>query len=178
MYVCVYIYIHNIEVHTWLDDSQTVVTAAVATVPRWYMHVHIYIYIYICIHILSSSRKPSRRFLWFPSSTSSNAFAMVPSLVFWWFPSWQETFSYGFRRWFLFMVSVVAGKHCFMVSVAGSLVDSAAAGGSVFCVFRTGFRRWFFDGFRRGKVVLWFPSLIVLWFTAATGPRLSLRGKP
>ena len=80
----------------------------------------------------------------------------------------QDAF-YGFRRGskrfcmvsvigFL-MVSVVAEKRCFMVSVAGLLVDSAAAGGSiilecierflVLCVFRTGFRRWF---------VLWFPS--------------------
>ena len=69
---------------------------------------------------------------------------------------------YGFRRWFFVsMLSVVAGKRCFMVSVAGFLVDSAAAGGStilecierflVFCVFKTGFRRWLFDGFRRGR---------------------------
>ena len=55
----------------------------------------------------------------------------------------------GFHRWFLMvsvvagniccfmvsvvgfaMVSVVAGKHLFMVFVAGSLMDSAAAGGS------------------------------------------------
>ena len=79
------------------------------------------------------------------------------------------------------MVSVVAGKCLFMVSVAGFVVDSAAAGGStilecierflVCCVFlglvsvagfcygflrgrKTlfyGFRRWLFYGFRRGK---------------------------
>ena len=60
-----------------------------------------------------------------------------------------QRFVYGFRRWFFdgfrrrrkrcfmvsvvdffLMVSVVAGKHCCMVSVAGLLVDSAAAGGS------------------------------------------------
>ena len=63
---------------------------------------------------------------------------------------------------FFYMVSVTF----FMVSVGGLLVDSAAAGGSiilehierflVFCVFRIGFRRWFFmvsvtffHGFRR-----------------------------
>ena len=78
-----------------------------------------------------------------------------------------------------------------MVSVAGFVVDSAAAGGSIIlacierfllcCVFRTGFhrwivwfpswqenvvydfRRWLFNGFRLGKnVCLWFPSLFVL----------------
>ena len=48
-----------------------------------------------------------------------------------------------------------------MVSVAGFVVDSAAAGGSrilehierflVFRVFRIGFRRWFFNGFRNGR---------------------------
>ena len=63
---------------------------------------------------------------------------------------------YGFGYVFV-MVSVT----CFMVSVAGFLVDSAAAGGSntlerlkrflVCCVFRTCFRRWLFNGFRRGK---------------------------
>ena len=100
---------------------------------------------------------------------------------------------YGFRR---------GRKTIFMVSVAGILVDAAAAGGSkildrierflVFCVFRTGFHRWFVYGFRRGRktlfygfrhaflmvsvvarnVFVWFPSLVFLWFPAATGPRL------
>ena len=66
---------------------------------------------------------------------------------------------------FLFMVSVVAGKlFLFMVSVPGFLVDSAAAGESIIlecierflvvvCVFRTGFRRCFFFFFLK-----WFPS--------------------
>ena len=128
-----------------------------------------------------------------------------PSLVCLWFPSSQET---------LFMVSVVGfygfrrGRKTFlfMVSVAGFLVDPAAAGGStisecierfLFCVFLglvsvAGFL-WFpswqenvcfmvsvvglLYGLRRGKecFVLWFPSLLFLWFPAATGPRLSLR---
>ena len=46
-----------------------------------------------------------------------------------------------------------------MISVAGLLVDSAAGGGYTilecierflvfFCVFRAGFRRWLFNGFR------------------------------
>ena len=63
------------------------------------------------------------------------------------------------------MVSVVAGKRLIMVSVAGFLVDSAAARGFqisehferflVCCVFRTCFRRWLFNGFHYAFV--WFP---------------------
>ena len=37
---------------------------------------------------------------------------------------------YGFHRWF-FLVSVVPGKRVFMVSVAGFVLDSAAAGGFI-----------------------------------------------
>ena len=114
-----------------------------------------------------------------------------------WFPSWQGTF---------FMVSVAGflyvfcrgRKTLFMVSVAGCLMDSAAARGSkiserierflVSCVVRTGFRRWCVYGFRRW-LFLWLPSwqgrfvngfrrCFCSWFSAATGPRLSLRWKP
>ena len=105
-----------------------------------------------------------------------------------------QRFSYGFRRWsfmvsaipgncfswfpssiFFFMVSVVAGKHFFMVSVAGFLVDSAAAGGSnilecierflvFFSVFRTGFRRCFlFYSFRRGRKTIFIVSVVGLF---------------
>ena len=73
------------------------------------------------------------------------------------------------------VISVVAGKRLFMVSVAGLLVDSAAAGGSnisecierflVVCVFRTGFRRWFLSWFPLRLFMvsvtcfyIWFPS--------------------
>ena len=68
-------------------------------------------------------------------------------------------FRTGFRRCFLFMVSVVAGKH-----------------------FLYGFRRWFVYDFRRGKehicLLDGFRRWFVLWFPAATGSRLSLRWKP
>ena len=82
------------------------------------------------------------------------------------------------------MVSVVAGNRCFMVSVAGFLVDSAAARGSIFLerierllafrVFRTGFRRWFVYGFRRGRkaflfVVYGFRRFSFLWFPSWQG---------
>ena len=70
----------------------------------------------------------------------------------------------GFRR---------GRKTLFMVSVAGFWVDSAAAGGSTilecierllvfFCVFRTGFRRWFFHVFRRGRKT--FVYVFRRWF--------------
>ena len=57
----------------------------------------------------------------------------LPSLFFvssicLWFPSWQGTSFIGFRRWFLFMASVVAGKR-----------------------FVYGFRRWTFGGFCRRR---------------------------
>ena len=109
-----------------------------------------------------------------------NSFCLwFPSLVVLWFASSQKTFccSYLFMvsivGTFLFMVSVVAGKHVFMVSVAGLLVDSAAAGGStifecierflVCCVFGTGFRRWFLYGFRRGRKTLFMVSVVGLF---------------
>ena len=55
----------------------------------------------------------------------------------------------------VFMVSVVAGKRFLMVSVVSCFTVSAVA----------------------GNVLLCFPSLVVKWFPAATGPRLRLRWK-
>ena len=146
--------------------------------------------------------------LWFPSSTSSNACL--------WFPLFLFVLAFRRRRKHCFMVSVfgcylisvVAGKHvfCLMISVAGFVVDSAAAGESkmlecierflVFVVFLGlvsvavffGFPSWqenvclwfpslVFNGFRRGKERLFMVSVVLLWFPAATGPRLSLRWK-
>ena len=72
----------------------------------------------------------------------------------------HPTLLYGFRRR-LFYGFRRRRKRLLMVSVAGLFVDSSAAGGSkilecierflCFCVFRTGFRRWFLYGFRRGR---------------------------
>ena len=68
------------------------------------------------------------------------------------------------------MVSVVTGKRFVMVAVAGCSMDSAVAGGFnilepiewflVLGVFRIGFRRWLFDGFRRGKKRLFMVSVV------------------
>ena len=78
------------------------------------------------------------------------------------------------------MVSVVAGKHCFMVSVAGFSMNSAVAGGFkilesiewflVLGVFKTGFLFWgflrlvsvagCFYGFRRGRKTLFMVSVV------------------
>ena len=98
-----------------------------------------------------------------------------------------------------FMVSIIVFVNGFryvfvMVSVAGFLVDSAAAGGSnilerierflvYFCVFKIGFRRWFLlmvsatfcfmvsvtisYGFR--YVCLLFPSLDFWWILPPQG---------
>ena len=88
------------------------------------MYTYIYIYIYIC-----SSRKPSGRFF--------HGFRRRhhPTCFY----GFRRCFSfYGFRRrrkrfcmvsvGISFMVSVVAGKQLFMVSVAGFSMDSAVAG--------------------------------------------------
>ena len=82
--------------------------------------IHINTCVYIYIYTLSASRKPSGRFLWFPSSTSSNVFYGFRRRH-------HPTFLYGFRRWFP-MVSVVAGNVLFMVSVVGFLMVSVVAG--------------------------------------------------
>ena len=81
-----------------------------------YIHVYIYIYIYTYVYIYiyiererytyipsASWKPPGHYFVWFPSSTSSNAFLWFPSLA---------CLLYGFhpRR-----------KRCCMVSVVGFL---------------------------------------------------------
>ena len=71
--------------------------------------IYIYVYIYIYTHTLSSSRKPSGRFLmdsvvdiiqrlFMVSVVAGNVLLWFPSLVCLWFPSWQENVVYGFRR--------------------------------------------------------------------------------
>ena len=107
------------------------------------------------MYILSSSWKPSGRFVYVSFVDDiQHLLSGFRRYLFLWFPSWQENVCLWFPS-FCFMVSVVAGKRFLMVSVAGFLVDSAAAEGSnilecmkrffVFCcVFRTGFRRLFF----------------------------------
>ena len=165
-----------------------------------------YIYIYICTYTVSSTFS-----LWFPSSTSFNVFVWFPSSVFClWFPSWQEAFVYGFRR-FCCCYGFRRGRKMLFYGFRRWIVGGFCRRRRIhnfrkyraipfLLVFRTGFRRylfygfrrgretfvygfrrWFiFHGFRRGKERFFIVSVVVffLWFPAATGPRLSLRWKP
>ena len=105
--------------------------------------------------------------LWFPSSTSFN-FSFVNGFRRCFLGRFRRrrkrVLFYGFRRWFFH--GFRRGRKTFlMVSVAGLLVDSAAARGSmilecierflVFGVLRTGFRRWFYG---QENMFFWFPS--------------------
>ena len=128
-----------------------------------YIYAYIYIYIYIYIFTLSSSRKPSERFLWFPSSTSSNVLYGFRRWFFHGFRRRRKRFLNGFRRWFC-MVSVVAGKPFF-----------------------NGFRRWICGGFCRRRRIQdlrmyraiprllcfqdWFPSLVFVMVSVVAGKR-------
>ena len=98
------------------------------------IYIYIYTYTYICIYIHTCLVRHGNRqdVLFFVFRRRHHpTFVMVSVVGCLWFPSSQETFlCYGFRRWFLFMVSVVAGKRLLMVSVAGFSMDSAVAGGS------------------------------------------------
>ena len=127
IYICMYIYTY---IYVYIYIYIYVYACMCIYILYIYIYISLYIYIYIYICILSSSRKPSGRFLlWFPSSTSSN--------VFLWYPSFLVFLLY-FR-----MVSVVAGKLFFLWFL--SLVF-------FFFFFFNGFRRGrktFFYGFRR-----------------------------
>ena len=93
-----------------------------------YIYIYIYMHIHTYIHTLSSSRKSSGRLF----------MVSVVDIIQRLFDGFRRWFSYGFRR---------RRKRYFMISVAGFLVDSAAAGGSMIlecierflvfvCVFR------------------------------------------
>ena len=124
------------------------------------VYIHIYIYI-VCIHIyiyIYLVRHGNRQDAFFYCFRRRHH----PTFLLW-FPSF---FFYGFGRrrkrfllWFpslLFFIGFRRGRITFLFNGFRRwiLVDSAAAGGStilecierflvVFCVFRTGFRRWF-----------------------------------
>ena len=139
------------------------------------IYIYMYIYIYIYIYIISSSRKPSGHLF---------MVSVVDIIQRFCFYGFRRRLFNGFRR----------GRKTFfffMVSIAGLLVDSAAAGGSIILecierflvflfVFRTGFHRGFLmvSVVARNLFVYGFRRWFLLWFPAATGPRLSLRWKP
>ena len=188
LYMYIYICIRpSIDLHACIE---THITSRHAT--RWrctWIHIYIYIYIhihtymcicrYVCIHIyiciLSSSRKPSVHCLMVSVVDDIQCFLFMVSVVgiLLWFPSSQETFSYGFRlcfcsngfrrgrktllygfrRWFF-------GGFCRRRRIHNFRAYRAIPR-FCFCAFRTGFRRWLIDGFR--YVLLWLP-LCFLWF--------------
>ena len=82
-----------------------------------YIYIYIYnVYIYIYIYIISASWKPPGRFVIVSVVDIIQLVVMVSVVGFClWFPLRQETFVYGFRRWF-FIASVVAGNLFDMVS--------------------------------------------------------------
>ena len=118
--------------------------------------------------------------LWFPplvfvivSVVVGNVCLWFPSLVWLWFPSWQETFVCGFRRWFLGGFCRRRRIHNFrMYRAIPRVVCFQDWCPSLVCVY----------GFRRGRktlcmvsvnglfmvssvarnVVVWFPSLVVV----------------
>ena len=92
------------------------------------MHVRIYICIYIYIYILSSSRKPSGRFL------MVSVVDIIQRVL--WFPS---IFVYGFRR--------RRKRFCLMVSVVGFCYGFRRGRKT----FNYGLRRRIFDGFCRRR---------------------------
>ena len=75
------------------------------------IHTHIYMYVYIYIYKLGSSRKPSGRFLMVSVVDIIQRLLMVSVVGFLMVSVVAGNVFYGFRRWFLFMVSVLAGKH-------------------------------------------------------------------
>ena len=105
VYICIYIYTYDM--------------------------IYVYVCVYICIYIylVRHGNRQEVFFVWFPSSTSSNLVLWFPSLVCLWFPSWQGTFLYGFRRWFL-MVSAVAAKHFLWLTFLPQQARAEARSGS------------------------------------------------
>ena len=152
--------------------------------------------IYIYIYILSSSRKPSGRylsmvsvvdiiqrsfylcfqtlvfFLWLPSSQETFLlfFLWFPSLVVYDFRRGRQTCFYGFRRRIVdgfcrrrriqnvTMYRVIPCCLVFRTGFRRCFVYAFRCGRKT-CLY--GFRRWFFNGFRRGKERLFMVSVLV-----------------
>ena len=123
------------------------------------------------MYTLSSSRKPSGRFygfrrrhhptlqhgfrhwLFYGFRRGKERFLMVSVVVFlfYGFRHGRKTLFHGFRRWIL-------GGFCRRRRIHNFIMYRAIP--RFVCVFRTGFRRWFFMvSVLAGKHCLWFPSL-------------------
>ena len=139
--ICIYIYasVHPSTCMHALKRTSRHVTPRDDAVHEYiyiYIHIHTYMCIcrYVCIHIyiciLSSSRKPSVHCLMVSVVDDIQCFLFMVSVVgiLLWFPSSQETFSYGFRL-------------CFC--------SNGFRRGRKTLLY--GFRRWFFGGFCRRR---------------------------
>ena len=147
-----------------------------------YIYIYIYIYTYICIHICLIVCLGNHQdvFLFMVSVVDIiQHYFMVSIVVFvngfrrrrkrcfmvsvvgflLWFPSWQETFVYGFRA-------------CSKRRLRCKVYTRSTRGLHEVYTRSTQGLPW------QETFCLWFPSLVyLLWFPAATGPRLSLRWK-
>ena len=94
--------------------------------------MYMYMYVYMYIYILSASWKLPGRFFMVSVVDITQRFRTVSVVGFLWFPSSQETFFYGFRRWF-FNGFRRGKKRFLMVSVAERFLMVST----------------FFNGFRR-----------------------------
>ena len=129
--------------------------------------------------------------LFMVSVVAGQLFAVwLPSLVVLWFPSWQETTVYGFRRWIcdgFCRRRRIHNSIMYRVIPRFELLRLVSVAGSLFYGFRRGeetFVLWFasfavvvvFHGFRRGRENVVMVSIVVFYMvsgcygTAAVSP--------
>ena len=88
------------------------------------LYISIYVYMYIHIHLV---RHGNRQDVFYGFRRRHHpTFFMASVIGVFMFSVVAGSVFHSFRPWF-FMISVVAGKRCFMVSVAGFSMDSAVA---------------------------------------------------
>ena len=145
-----------------------------------YLSLYISLSLYIYIYILSSSRKPSGRSFMVSVVDSIQRFLllflMVSVVVFLFYGFCRRRKRFSFCLWLPSLVFVYGfrrgRKTCFYGFrrriFGGSKTSERIERFLVFCVFSTGFRRWFlmvsvklFYGFR--YVCLWIPSSDFWW---------------
>ena len=140
--------------------------------------------IYIYTYILSSSRKPSGLSFYGLRRRHHPTFLFMASVVVC-FRRRRKLLFYGFRRWFSFMVSVVAGKRC-LYGFRRRIFDGFCRRRRIqnfrtyrviprFLSFWTGFRRCFFCyGFRRGRKTFCMVSVVGFLMVSVVARNVSL----